>query len=525
MILLERNDFKGRIPNYISLFLALFEMIGYSGIVFSFPFLEYIMKTEMVFHREMCNQNGTETDFANDPMNTLCEKALEQYNLIFTLGSVIAKLGPLFFGVVQNKWGIFYSRLICGVCTTSGLLCFYFYDYTAYMLYPGIVLVAFPALTYLVTNISITKIFPAAISALLSCVFVGLFDSSTGLFLIFKLVNENYGYSLKKIMLVHLIGSTLIHIRTLLFMPHRFVPRDDKSARRFSVSENSVGAEIFRHRSTISSMIQKSLQMSGFDAEEADRIEKERRKQLQSKQVSEENEQPVMNSVKSPVFWCILCFFVVNDFRITTILGWIYPWIEWAFANVDNGGTKISNLLNVYGYLAFGGPLWAGIVGSVFTIATKATGSKLRGDFIGTVTLMSFSCLMIVVVSIQMCFQVVVSATSPTAMVFLVPVLRSAFFSFPFTCMVLFFPIRHVPILFGIINVPQIALFWINQPLFNVIMNGDDKNFLPVNAGLAALSGLSAISILIVFICGWRHVKDEEERKRKILFKTLTFQT
>ena len=69
-------------------------------------------------------------------------------------------------------------------------------------------------------------------------------------------------------------------------------------------------------------------------------------------------------------------------------LGWIYPWIGWAFANVENGGTKISELLNVYGYLAFGGPLWAGIVGSVFTVATKLTSSKLRGDFIGTVTLM-----------------------------------------------------------------------------------------------------------------------------------------
>ena len=65
-------------------------MVGYSGIVFSFPFLEYVMKTEKVFYREMCDSNATESELANDPMEPLCDKALEQYNLVFTLGSVIA---------------------------------------------------------------------------------------------------------------------------------------------------------------------------------------------------------------------------------------------------------------------------------------------------------------------------------------------------------------------------------------------------------------------------------------------------
>ena len=104
-------------------------------------------------------------------------------------------------------------------------------------------------------------------------------------------------------------------------MPYRFVPRDDRSARRFSLSENSVGAEVFRRRSTISMMIQKSLQMSGFDQAEADRVEQERLEQLRSKQLVEEKERPISSSLKSPLFWCIVGFLSINDFRVTSILG------------------------------------------------------------------------------------------------------------------------------------------------------------------------------------------------------------
>merc|ERR1712130_621650 len=111
--------------------------------------------------------------------------------------------------------------------------------------------------------------------------------------------------------------------------------------------------------------------------------------------------------------------------------------IEWAFMAADDARNSVSNLLNLYGYLTFGGPLWAALIGSVFPIATKMTGSKLKGDFFGVVTLMCFSWLLVVVVSIQMCFQADSTASSPAAMVFFVPLLRSAFYSFPFTCLAL----------------------------------------------------------------------------------------
>ena len=69
--------------------------------------------------------------------------------------------------------------------------------------------------------------------------------------------------------------------------------------------------------------------------------------------------------------------------------------------------------------------------------------------------------------------------------------------------MVFLFPDRHVPVLFGICNVPMIALLWINQPLFSLMMNGEEKDFLPVNAGLTAVTGLTGRNDMITY-----HVRD-----------------
>ena len=59
-----------------------------------------------------------------------------------------------------------------------------------------IISVGFPAMVYMVTNVSIAPVFPA-ITGLLVNVIVSLNNASTGVFLIFKLLYENSAIELE----------------------------------------------------------------------------------------------------------------------------------------------------------------------------------------------------------------------------------------------------------------------------------------------------------------------------------------
>ena len=96
MRLLEPNDVWGQVGNYISVLLAMVEMFAYSGINFGFPFIEVIMKKELIFYEEVCSgKNNTleivleDDNQRNSTSKILCEAALEQYNIAFTIGAML----------------------------------------------------------------------------------------------------------------------------------------------------------------------------------------------------------------------------------------------------------------------------------------------------------------------------------------------------------------------------------------------------------------------------------------------------
>ena len=76
-----------RLDNFLSLFLGAIEIFCFSGICFGFPFIEFILKDELVFQEEFCeDSNG----------NELCNKAKEQYNLLFTVAVTSSVSFPIF---------------------------------------------------------------------------------------------------------------------------------------------------------------------------------------------------------------------------------------------------------------------------------------------------------------------------------------------------------------------------------------------------------------------------------------------
>ena len=85
---------------------------------------------------------------------------------------------------------------------------------------------ALPSLAYLVTNISIAPVCPAVTTVFVVLV-PGMFDASSGIFLIFKLLSESY--TLQEMFTVLTMGSVIVHLRTFFLMPYHSVPKDTKT--------------------------------------------------------------------------------------------------------------------------------------------------------------------------------------------------------------------------------------------------------------------------------------------------------
>ena len=55
-------------------------------------------------------------------------------------------------------------------------------------------------------------------------------------------------------------------------------------------------------------------------------------------------------SLKSPLFWQYVTVFTLMSFRIKSIQGWVYPWMDWTYAEADVEPGFVSDLLNFYGF-------------------------------------------------------------------------------------------------------------------------------------------------------------------------------
>ena len=98
---------------------ALIELFFFGGVVFGFPFIEFELKKKGVFYETAC-ANGTSESWSDG--ETLCNKELNFNNTLFAAASIFSILGTILVGVLINKFGIFWTRMICCTITSLGEL-------------------------------------------------------------------------------------------------------------------------------------------------------------------------------------------------------------------------------------------------------------------------------------------------------------------------------------------------------------------------------------------------------------------
>ena len=87
-------------------------------------------------------------------------------------------------------------------------------------------------------------------------------------------------------------------------------------------------------------------------------------------------------------------------------------------------------------------------------------------------------------------------------------------YSCPHLFIFTFYPIEWYSFVFALLTLPTIAFHWVTEPLYGLIINGDDiaeADIPPVSIGFAVACGLTSLSIIYTYVVGRKLIKRNGE--------------
>ncbi|PWA18315.1 hypothetical protein CCH79_00018387 [Gambusia affinis] len=204
---------------WLTLISGMLECLCFAGVVFGYTSLVFVLKEDLYFS-ELCS-NNTASD--SSLVETDCRGQDEQFSLVFTIASFLNNFLSLINGYLFDRFGTMVTRLLAVSLYTTGTL-FVAFSSAAYslMLFPALSCIAVGGILLLMTNIQVGNLFAAHRSTIITF-YNGAFDSSSGVFLIIKILHER-GISLQSSFIALSLCSIILVARTFLLMPRTHIP-------------------------------------------------------------------------------------------------------------------------------------------------------------------------------------------------------------------------------------------------------------------------------------------------------------
>ncbi|KAL5017354.1 hypothetical protein ScPMuIL_006943 [Solemya velum] len=200
------------------------EILLFAGTIFGWHSLVYVFKedgyfrdlcpqisntSEEILHRNQTNvykyssvvnrsENSYNLSHSTSPSDEIengayagpCKPQDKEFNLIFSLATVVTGLMSVFNGVMYDRFGTRFCRTIAVICYLAGMFCFIFASPAhSLWLYPGAVLIVYGGYMILITNLQLAGLIPRLRSTLMS-LYAGSYDCSAVIFLLFKATYE-----------------------------------------------------------------------------------------------------------------------------------------------------------------------------------------------------------------------------------------------------------------------------------------------------------------------------------------------
>lgn len=227
----------------LTLATGLLECLCFAGVVFGYASLVFVLKADGYFQDLCVNVTGP-----NDTVvKADCGAQDEQFSLVFTIASFMNNFLTLPNGYIFDRFGTMVTRLLGISLYTAGTVLVAMSS-AAYslLLFPALSCIAVGGMLFLITNMQVGNLFGSHRSTIIT-LYNGAFDSSSAVFLIFKVLYEA-GVSLRSSFLVLSVCCVVHLLRTFLLLPKTHIPYPLPQYYTYGIScgkENSYDIEEF----------------------------------------------------------------------------------------------------------------------------------------------------------------------------------------------------------------------------------------------------------------------------------------
>uniref|UniRef100_A0A8C6T092 Solute carrier family 43 member 3a n=1 Tax=Neogobius melanostomus TaxID=47308 RepID=A0A8C6T092_9GOBI len=202
----------GTRPRYwLTLASGLVECLCFAGVLFGWASLVFVLKEDGYFG-QYCEGGLNSTSLNED-----CSRRDEQFSLVFTIGSFLNNFMTFTNGYIFDRFDdIHYYAKVYKECFLS------FHKAFSEMLFPAMACLGVGGILLLITNMQVGNLFAGHRSTVIT-LYNGAFDSSSAVFLIFKILYEQ-GVSLRSSFLALSLCGIVHLTRTFLLLPRSRIP-------------------------------------------------------------------------------------------------------------------------------------------------------------------------------------------------------------------------------------------------------------------------------------------------------------
>ncbi|XP_041065194.1 solute carrier family 43 member 3-like [Carcharodon carcharias] len=522
---------------YLSFATGIFECLGFTGVIYGWASLVFVLKNEGYFLDFCVQLNNSSGNFSVG-----CDLQDERFTLVFTIASFAFNFLAFPCGVLFDYLGTMATRtLAVSLYTTATLMMAFSTAASATLLFPALSLMAIGGILLFITNIQIGNLFGNNRATIIT-IFNGALDSSAAVFLLVKGLYE-VRIPLKSMFLFISFLSSNHLLRTFLLFPRTRIPYPLPEGYTYGVSCKKLELDSFSGEEDTES--QKKPEHGGIgmvgveikaqevveedtgeniseeEAEKGDRQEEVEGSDSVNPQISRPRDSewnkdhiPSFRScVFSKIFLTHLFWLSAMALLHNLYIGTLNPMLT-LFAGADH--FKVSHFTNAFAFTQLCGLFCSPLNGLILDRHRR------KGKSPESVTSQRLadmkSAVLSLAITVTQCVLFAIFATIPVLdvqyLTFAMQVInRSFLFGGNATFITIAFPPCHFGKIFGLALAVSAVVSLLQYPCFALVLGPLQHNPLYLNIGFIALVSLAYVHPINVHVTCRRETRKSEGMK------------
>ena len=456
-----------KIQFVISIATAFLEILFFSGAVFGWPSLEYVLKKEGYFSSLCDNETlfNSTLNRTNLGTETGCKEQHSSFNLIFTLAIASIYTTAFLCGWLLDRYGTWIFRSIFTTAYTLGFILLTISSpRLSFLLYPAIILLAVSGAYLMLSDFQLSCL-AMPYKGLIMTLMTGLISSGVLLFFIIKQGYEN-GTDLRLMFLIMTCLTVFLWIRTFVLMPRKLLryPFQDACIHiGYKEWKCFQKPKVFQHVMPIHAVA------IGGNKDVVEAVIKACNNQPKK-------QKSFKSCIKSSIFWTSTYHLCAIAFNVNFVFGILQQWLK-SFADPKN----ISKLTDDFGIVIMFSALCAPLNGVIMDFIRK----KMKGIDKNpkVVSLQASLVSMVITSALGIMLSLMMIIFNPYGMFVFLLFTKAFVFGGTYTFISVYFPLEHFGKILGLTNFLCGCVGLLQYPLFQISLSLD-PSFRNINIGI-----------------------------------------